>query len=143
MIPRLVLDTNVWLDWLVFEDPATGPIRDAVVTRRAEVYADDAGEDELVRILARGFGKRSIVEQVQAACLDEFRRVARRIEAAASEAARSALPRCGDPDDQKFLEATLAAGAHYLISKDRKVLDLRRKPGLPFRIILPTEFPPA
>ena len=37
---RLVLDTNVWLDWLVFAEPSVGPIRRAVVARRAAVYID-------------------------------------------------------------------------------------------------------
>jgi predicted nucleic acid-binding protein len=50
------------------------------------------------------------------------------------------LPRCGDPDDQKFLEAALAAGADCLLTKDRKLLELARKSGLTFRIMTPEEF---
>ena len=34
------------------------------------------------------------------------------------------LPRCADPDDQKFLELALAAGARWLLSKDKAVLQL-------------------
>ena len=139
---KLVLDTHVWLDWLVFEDPGIAPIRDAVVTRRAEVFVDAPCEEELTRVLARGVGKRTLDAEMQVACMNECRRVSMRIETPAPEAARAALPRCGDPDDQKFLEAALAAGADYLVTKDRKLLELARKPGLQFRIVTPGELGP-
>ena len=31
---RLVLDTNVWLDWLVFGEPALAPLKAAIADRR-------------------------------------------------------------------------------------------------------------
>src|SRR5687767_9147438 len=43
--PRLVLDTNVWLDWLVFEDPGIVPIRNAAGTGRVEIYIDAVCEE--------------------------------------------------------------------------------------------------
>ena len=140
MKPRLVLDTHVWLDWLVFDDPGIVRIRNAVGTGRAEAYIDAVCEEELVRVMVRGFAKRTLDAQAQAAALASCRRIARRIDAAAPEAARAGLPRCGDPDDQKFLEAALAANAQFLITKDRKLLDLARKRGVPFRIVRPEQF---
>jgi len=139
-IPRLVLDTHVWLDWLVFDDPGIVRIRNAVGTGRVEAYIDAVCEEELVRVLARGFAKRTLDAPAQAAALATCRRLAKRIDSAASKEAKAGLPRCGDPDDQKFLEAALAANAQFLITKDRKLLDLARKPGLQFRIIKPEEF---
>ena len=137
---RLVLDTHVWLDWLVFEDSSSVRIRNAVGTGRAVVYIDAVCEEELVRVLARGFAKRTLDAQAQAAVLATCRRLAKRIDSAAPEAARVGLPRCGDPDDQKFLEAALAANAQFLITKDRKLLMLAPKRGVPFRIVTPAEF---
>ena len=137
---RLVLDTHVWLDWLVFDDPGIVRIRNIVGTGRAEVYVDAACEDELARVLARGFAKRSLDARAQADCLAVCRRFATRIEAPAPEAMRAGLPKCADPDDQKFLEVALAADAHFLITKDRKLLELASRRGLPFRIITPREF---
>ena len=137
MKPRLVLDTHIWLDWLVFEDPGIVRIRNAVGTGRVEVYIDAVCEGELARVLARGFAKRTLDARAQADCLAQCRRLARRIDAAAPEAERAGLPRCGDPDDQKFLEAALAAGAQFLVTKDRKLLALSRKRGVPFRIVTP------
>ena len=58
------------------------------------------------------------------------------------EPQRAGLPRCRDPDDQKFLEAALAAHADYLITKDRALLYFarRRSRPLPFRIVTPASF---
>ena len=130
---RLVLDTNVWLDWLVFDDPAIVPIREAHAAERVEILIDAACEAELERALGYDLGKRVIDV---AACLAECRRVAKRIESALLEAERARLPACRDPDDQKFLEATLAAGAEFLLTRDRALLKL----AAPFRILTPEGF---
>ena len=37
------------------------------------------------------------------------------------------LPRCSDPDDQKFLDLAWAAGADVLVTKDKALLDLARR----------------
>jgi len=76
---RLVLDTNIWLDWLVFDDAAVRPIRDAVARGRAEVYMDEATEAELARVLAYDLGKRSIDAGARTACLERCRSVAKRV----------------------------------------------------------------
>src|SRR6266851_1166470 len=133
---RAVLDTNVWLDWLVFDDPSTAPIKAAVDASRAEVFIDAACEAELERALGYDLGKRTVDV---AACIAECRRVARRIDSPILEAERARLPACRDPDDQKFLEAALAARAEFLVTKDRALLDLARRP-LPFRILTPGGF---
>ncbi len=130
---RVVLDTNVWLDWLVFDDPSIAPIKAAVAANRAEVAACEV---ELERALGYDLGKRTVDA---AACIAECRRVARRIESPLPEAERARLPACRDPDDQKFLEAALAARAEFLLTKDRALLDLARRPA-PFRILSPEAF---
>jgi len=136
---RLVLDTNVWLDWLVFAEPAVLPVRDAVAGLRAAVYIDELLEAELARVLAYDLGKHSIDAAAQAACLAACRRVALKIEAPAAEALQVRLPQCRDPDDQKFLEAALAARADFLVTKDQALLELARRVRQ-FRILTPAEF---
>ncbi len=137
---RLVLDTNVWLDWLVFDDPAIAPIRAAVAAKRAEVFIDAACEAELERALGYDLGKKRTLDAAgRVACLAECRRVTLRIDSTVPEAERVRLPACRDPDDQKFLEAALAARAEFLVTKDRALLDLARR-ALPFRILTPGGF---
>ena len=77
---RLVLDTNVWLDWLAFDDPGVAPLKVAVAEGRAEIYIDGSCAEELARVLAYDLGKRSLAPERQAACLEELRRVARMLD---------------------------------------------------------------
>src|SRR5262245_8306563 len=72
---RLVLDTNVWLDWLVFEDVDVEPIKAAVMAGRAEVFVDDAVVTELERVLAYPFGQRTLTAEAQSRCLAECARL--------------------------------------------------------------------
>ena len=139
---RLVLDTNVWLDWLVFDDPSVAPIKAAVAENRAEVFIDAVCEAELARVLAYDLHKRKLDAAAQAACIAQCRRLSHRIDATLPEPQRSGLPRCRDPEDQKFLEAALVARADFLITKDRALLHLarRRARSLPFRILTPQAF---
>jgi putative PIN family toxin of toxin-antitoxin system len=132
----LVLDTNVWLDWLLFDDPSVAVLKAAVKEGRAEIFIDAAGEAELARVLAYDLGKHSIDAQEQAACLAECRQIAKRLEKTVEI---GTLPRCPDPKDQIFLEAALAAGADYLVTKDRDLLELSRS-RLRFRVVHPQFF---
>ena len=139
VMQRLVLDTNVWLDWLVFKDPSLERLKAAVAERRVEIFIDAACEAELERVLAYDLARHTLAAEAQAACLAECRRIAKRIDAPASEAERMALPRCADPDDQKLLELALAARADALITKDHKLLELARRTKA-FRILNPRKF---
>ena len=127
---RLVLDTNVWLDLVVFIDPGVRAIRTAVDEGRAEIFIDAACEAELERVLTYEFGKHSIPADAAAQC----RSLCKRIGAVLSQPERARLPRCTDPDDQKFIEAAIAAQADVLVTKDRALLGMRR---LPFRVLAP------
>jgi uncharacterized protein len=133
---RLVLDTNVWLDWLVFAEPSLAPLKAAVAEGRAEILIDAACEAELERVLAYDLGKHTIDAARQAACLAECRRIARPLGSDQKFRTPNVLPRCPDPGDQIFLEAALAAQADYLVTRDRELLGLARR-GLPFRIVTP------
>lgn len=139
---RLVLDTHVWLDWLVFDDKDTAPIRNAVGLKRAEIFIDAACEAELARVLGYPFGKKTLRPGEQKACLAQCRRLARLMNGNLSLEDKSSLPRCRDPDDQKFLEAALVARADMLVTKDRALLELARRKtrALPFRIVTPEAF---
>lgn len=135
---RLVLDTHVWLDWLAFDDPCVAALKAALAADRAEIYMDAPCEAELERVLGYPIGRVVAPKAVQAERLAEARRIARRPGRALGAAERASLPRCGDPDDQKFLELALAARADALLTKDRALLALARR--APFRIVSPSDF---
>jgi putative PIN family toxin of toxin-antitoxin system len=138
---RLVLDTNVWLDWLVFDDPEVAPMKAAVAAGRAEVVVDDAVVVELTRVLAYSFGPRTLTAEAQSRCMVECGRVAARYAAPEVRVESTRLPVCGDPDDQKFLDLAAACGARYLVTRDRDLLELarHRDPVPPFGIVTPRE----
>ena len=48
---RVVLDSNVWIDILVFDDPATRPIHAALEARTLEALIDERCLRELTRVL--------------------------------------------------------------------------------------------
>ena len=131
---RLVLDTNVWLDLLVFHDPSIAPIRAAVSSGRAEILLDVPCFAELEEVLSRPF-RRTFDP---ATALAEARGLAQFFEA---KETLPALPTCRDPDDQKFLEAAAAAHADFLITKDDALLELARRKSKPsFQIVTPQDF---
>lgn len=127
---RLVLDTNVWLDLLVFDDPRARHLRGAAY----EILIDAACEAELERVLGYPLGRWCLAPERRLACLDECRQLARRV---APQAGGRALPRCRDADDQKFLELAAAAGADALVTKDDALLELAGR--VAFRVARPAD----
>ncbi len=137
MVLRLVLDTNVWLDWLVFDDPGIKPLQAAVAAGSAEIVINSDCEAELLRVLAYPLQKWTLDPGRQAACITACRAVAHKAEMPCF----INLPACADSDDQKFLELAAGAGAHYLLSRDQALLVLaNRRPPLPFHIVTPQDF---
>ncbi|MFC4708081.1 MULTISPECIES: putative toxin-antitoxin system toxin component, PIN family [Paraburkholderia] len=136
----VVLDSNVWLDILVFDDPHTRPIRAAIERGALDALIDARCHAELAHVLdypqfqGRGTDK--------AAALATLATLVRQIEPPAPPADARALPQCRDRDDQKFLELARASGAAWLVSKDRAVLKLAKRIArdFGFRIGTPDAF---
>jgi putative PIN family toxin of toxin-antitoxin system len=142
---RLVLDTNIWLDLLVFRDPGVETLKTAVGSGSVDVFIDENCEHELARVLAYPRRKTTLDAAAQTACLAEFRKIAQvAVRARECEGAGDAipLPRCRDPDDQKFLDLARDCRADFLITKDNALLELARRKTrtAPFRIVTPRQF---
>ncbi len=137
---RLVLDTNIWLDWLVFNDAGVAPLKAAVAAGRAEIFIDVACAAELAAVLGYPLQKKILAPAAQAACLAECRRIAQMLEPVAPSPEQP-LPVCRDTDDQKFLELALAARADFLVTKDLLLLKLARRKvrRAPFGIVTPAQ----
>lgn len=134
----VVLDTNVWLDWLVFDDAAVAPLKAAHAAGHLTIVRDAAGERELERVLDYEAIKPLVGADRRPMCMEAMR-AASHLHDGSTRAGR--LPPCRDADDQHFLELARDAGAALLITKDRDLLTLRRvKHGaLGFRILTPAE----
>lgn len=142
--PVWVLDTNVVLDLFHFDDPVARPLRQALEAGRVRCVASAATFDELQRVL--GYPEFRLGPARQAAIFARYQALA---EPAVPHGGApihdglkpvwSRMPRCSDPDDQKFLELAAAASADALVSKDRALLGLRRRCASRFRIMTPAE----
>ena len=73
---RLVLDTNVWLDWLVFRDPGITALQSAVGSGAAVIYIDEACSAELMRVLGYPMQKWTLDAARQADCMAQCLSVA-------------------------------------------------------------------
>jgi putative PIN family toxin of toxin-antitoxin system len=145
--PRVVLDSNVWIDILVFDDPHTRPIRAALERGALCALIDARCQGELTYVLDYPqFAKRAVDKQT---ALDTLARLTYLIEPPApddsnDDAALAAkpLPQCKDRDDQKFIELAHRSRAQWLVSKDRAVLKLARRVerDFGFRIGQPAQF---
>ncbi len=118
----VVLDTNVLLDWLVFGNPALLPLAGSLEEQRLQWVATGAMRDEMAHVLARGVGERWTVdaEHWQGAWSRHARLLPEPV-------APLTLPRCSDPDDQKFFELAITARARWLLTRDRALLKLARR----------------
>lgn len=121
---RLVLDSNVWLDWLHFDDPRVIPLRHASENGSVEIVIDTPCRDELVRVFA--YERFGLDMTAQSAMLAQVDRISVLLTDLPYRGAGE-LPWCSDPDDVKFLALADASGADWLISKDNALLNRRRR----------------
>ena len=116
---RVVLDSNVWLDWLHFDDPQVNPLKTATQINTIEVVIDPPCRDELVRVL--GYDRFDLDMAAQQSMLGEVDRVSTLL-TGLDYVSADQLPWCADPDDVKFLALAQASGAGWLITKDNALL---------------------
>ena len=120
----LVLDTNVVLDWVAFCDPRVEPIVAAIERGALRAVTSAACLKELRRAL--GYAQVKLDDTAQALAFGRYLAHARVFEIPETGPAPD-LPRCEDPDDQKFLELAWHARASHLLTRDRALLKLARR----------------
>jgi len=126
--PRVVLDSNIWVDILIFDDAVARPIRAALEAGRRDAIISPACREELRRVLDYPqFAHYAVDAQAALAWVDRVTRSVADPEDAARAQGETFVPRCKDRDDQKFLALADAANATYLVSKDKAVLKLKRR----------------
>jgi predicted nucleic acid-binding protein len=118
--PEWVLDTNVVLDWLLFDDASMRGFAAQLEAGSAQWLCTAAMREEALEVVARDafvrFGDPAARQQ--------------RIAAGYARHARECAPavvaplRCADPDDQMFVDLALAQRATLLLSRDKAVLAL-------------------
>jgi predicted nucleic acid-binding protein len=123
---KVVLDTNVVLDWLVFCAPRVAALVNALAAGTLRAVATPAMRAELAHMLASRSLQRWAPDA--GAALQAYDRS---VQLLADDVVQGpgppGRPRCTDADDQVFIDLALAARAQWLLSHDRALLRLSRR----------------
>jgi putative PIN family toxin of toxin-antitoxin system len=120
---RVVLDTNVWLDWLIFDDASVTPLKQAQASGIIQIVINEVCLNELSAVLS--YPQFALLEEQKTNHLAEVERCTIKHNLQPPRHL-TALPRCSDPDDQKFLELARDSHSDWLITKDKALLGVRR-----------------
>lgn len=118
--PRVILDTNALMDWLVFRHPACAGWEAALRSQWACWVVTPELEAEWRHVRARGIGADWASDPAHG---DELWSLAER---PVLPAPPLTLPQCTDPDDQKFVDVAVLCGARWLVTRDKALHRLRR-----------------
>lgn len=118
---HVVLDTNIWLDLFVFDDPRVRTLGGLLRPDALQPIASAPMLEELRAVLD--------YDHLRARCTDAPALLARvgSLCTLIATPADAGLPRCRDRHDQKFLDAAATGDARLLVSKDKAVLKLARR----------------
>jgi putative PIN family toxin of toxin-antitoxin system len=122
-LPCVVLDTNIVLDLLIFQDPRCAALQLALQNKTFTWIATQVMRDELERVLTyTHLQPRMVFYQISA------EQVLMQFDAGAELRAVAARCQfvCTDADDQKFIDLAAEHRA-TLVSKDKAVLRLRKR----------------
>lgn len=115
-----VIDTNVLLDFWVFEDPRAAPLRAAVEDGRVRALRSGAAVDEFSEVLSRP--RFDLSNERRCSILRLWDRLAVPV------ARVHAAPwHCTDPADQVFLDLAFSARADWLVTRDAALLRAGRR----------------
>jgi putative PIN family toxin of toxin-antitoxin system len=122
-VAQIILDTNIVLDLLVFDDTATAPLRDALQAGTLQWVATAPMRDELERVLEYP----QIVKRLQFYSLTAAQVLqARDAQVRTVKVPPKASVTCKDPDDQKFIDLAVSQQC-LVLSKDHAVLCMHKR----------------
>lgn len=127
---RLIFDTNVVIDWLVFDHEYLRGLRDAVVSGDVVVLTHELAVAEFERVL--GYAELKLTLERRAAALARYRehgRFAAMPEGFALGAWQlpAGFPSCRDRDDDLFLALAHHSQAAALVTRDKALLKMRKR----------------
>jgi uncharacterized protein len=119
---RAILDTHIFLEYLLWDSPKLAILREMYARREIMFALDQACHDEWALVL--GYPQFA---------LDDSRRseliAAQRALCAwhtLAEVPNSEIPRCKDPNDQKFLSLLVHSESNFLVTRDKKLRKVGR-----------------
>ena len=127
---RWVLDTNVVIDWLMFNDPYMDPLRERVVDGRLVVLTHEPAIVELKRILAYRQLKLDATRQTE--IFNRYLSLTTVVALPEGASLKNLMtpgnfPRCRDRDDEHFIALAFHQKADALVSRDNAVFGMKSR----------------
>jgi putative PIN family toxin of toxin-antitoxin system len=120
--PIYILDTNIWLDWLIFTSDTLDDFKTAHANGEWNIIYTSPMKAEFADVISRPQFKLSMTQQKLA--LDGLSNLATESELST----KPLIPiRCKDKDDQIFIDMALTHHATWLLSKDKHLLTLKNR----------------
>jgi putative PIN family toxin of toxin-antitoxin system len=117
---RVVLDTNVLLDFWVFDERNARPLRAALERGLLQALRCGSTVDEFSEVLGRPALR--VANERRCTILRDWHRLAVHV-----EHVFAAPFACTDRQDQKFLDLAHSARAEWLVTRDKALLRLARR----------------
>lgn len=127
---RWVVDTNVVIDWLMFNDPYMEPMRERVADGRLVVLTYPPATDELKRVL--GYRQLKLTPARQADIHARYCNLTTTVSLPEGATLKNLMmpggfPRCRDRDDEHFIALAFHQKADALVSRDNAVFGLKAR----------------
>lgn len=122
MKPIVILDTNILLDILVFDDQRAHPLRSALAEKKIDAVATIKTIEEFVDVISRPQFDLNADQQYEVS--SQWQSWARVLD----DSTLIAAPwKCKDRDDQVFINLAYSLRPAILISKDKLVLKVAKR----------------
>ena len=119
---HIVLDTNILLDILVFEDVSILELKESILSGLVIAWTREEILDEFKEVISREHFSLELEHQ------NRLIQLAREFHQIDNTPIVPPAPfRCADPDDQIFLDLALKMAPCLLLSKDNEVLKLKKQ----------------
>jgi uncharacterized protein len=127
---HLILDTNVVIDWLVFDDPYMAPLRSRAISGSVVVLTHPLALAEFERVLA--YPMLRLIESKRVDALTRYRAQTRLVPMPPGFAFNAwqlpgGFPSCKDRDDDLFLALAYHSKANVLVTRDKALLKMRKR----------------
>ena len=123
---RVVIDTNIWISAALSRDGAPARLVRQVLEHGLPVFSSGTFAELETRLWLPKFDRYLSLE-LRRQILHDLDAAAHWVEVAPEIAV---CTHCRDADDDKFIHTALAAGAAWLVSGDRDLLDAPAVPGV-------------
>jgi putative PIN family toxin of toxin-antitoxin system len=129
-VKRWVLDTNVVIDWLMFNDPYMNPLRDGVASKSMIVLTHQPAILELKRVLA--YKQLKLTPARQDEIFSRYLALTQEVSLPLGASLKNLMmpgqfPRCRDRDDEHFIALAFHQQADALVSRDNAVFGLKSR----------------